>query len=313
VLAMVEVDVFWAYGLGAGFALAAAHQLQARAERRDEAGSDELDEFGQRRSGFLDNPYLVMTVLFMALVFGPSGAWLLWGFPSWETMHVGTRDLPVWLATGFAVTNVTQGIVGFWVVQRMVEKGRGYGGYLTMVGAYFAMFFILVHGWDGSGFQRFFSYTATDFDRWGERPALVNVGEWLTSPVALTLYGMGLLLIPLLFTLVARWLGAGQRWAVAQGRLDRVRPATSIVAGYLLAAFGFGLGGAIAVSITVRALGAAGIAAFAVAAWFAILRPGALADRAHRWLGLPGRQPGAVCHAPGPGAGAVGEAITNAR
>ena len=64
---MVQVDVFWSYGLGSSFALAAGKQLAA--ERA-------------AKKGLLDSPYFSKTLLFLSTLFAPSGAWLLWSFPS---------------------------------------------------------------------------------------------------------------------------------------------------------------------------------------------------------------------------------------
>ena len=93
---MVQVDVFWSYGIGAGLGLAsAAKGLVKKESPRDSLRS--TDAFH--------------TLLFLAIVFAPSGFVLLWNFPSWETMHVGTRELPGWLVAIFGVTNITQGLL----------------------------------------------------------------------------------------------------------------------------------------------------------------------------------------------------------
>lgn len=68
---MVEVDVFWAYGIGAGFAAAATHQIALSKDRLAGAG-------WQR---FFSSPYAFVTVLYCALLLAPSGAYLLWAFP----------------------------------------------------------------------------------------------------------------------------------------------------------------------------------------------------------------------------------------
>src|SRR3954464_173517 len=73
---MVQVDVFWSYGLGASMGLAAGRQLVS--------GPRDL----------MSNPFFLKTVLFAALVFAPSGAYLLWAFPDWETMQAGSRRPP---------------------------------------------------------------------------------------------------------------------------------------------------------------------------------------------------------------------------
>src|SRR5919201_1908103 len=195
---MVQVDVFWSYGLGSTLAVASSRQILAR--RRTAKADPEPTEVGPPAISRWADPHLMKTLLFLALIFAASGVYLVWQFPSWETMHVGDRDMPAWLIVTFAITNVTQGLLGFWVVERLLAAGRSYLAYLQILVGYVGMFFILVHGWDGKGYQRFFSATHSDFVHWhGDWSA------WLTSDVALTLLGMGVILVPTLLTLVARW------------------------------------------------------------------------------------------------------------
>ena len=202
---MVQVDVFWSYGLGATFAVASSRQLLARRRairelREDPQAAAALPAVGTSVLSRWSDPYLLRTLLFLALIFVPSGLWLVWGFPSWETMHAGDKDMPVWLVTLFTLTNVTQGLLGYLVTEWLIARGRTYLAYLQVVGAYLGMFFILVHGWDGTGYQRFFSATREDFLAWsGDWTA------WLSSDVALSLYGMGLVLLPVLLGTVAHW------------------------------------------------------------------------------------------------------------
>ncbi len=262
---MVEVDVFWAYGIGAGFAAAATHQIAM--------SKDELTESGWQR--FFSSPYLFVTVLYCALLFAPSGAYLLWAFPDWETMQVA-RDhasLPAWLVTLFAVTNVSQGILGYWVTAKLIRAGRRYAAFLQVGVGYFGMFFILVHGWDGRGYQRFFSADRTVFESWPRNPsageALERAGEWLTSPVALTLAGMSVIVVVLLWIMSA-WLKEGHRLA---GITDT--PATAnAVATVLSFVFVGALGSTIAASVLIHLLGWwIGVPAAAALVWLAVVRP----------------------------------------
>jgi MFS family permease len=247
---MVQVDVFWSYGIGAGFALAAANQLRKR-----EPGPD---------------PYLATTVIYAAAVFAPSGAWLLWQFTSWETMHAGTyASVPGWLVALFTATNTTQAIVGYLVTRWLLRRDRLRLACLQLVAAYFAMFFVLVHGWDGTGYQRFFSATAADFAAWDPD----RVWSWFGSDVALTLYGMGFVLIPLLFGIAVRW------HVAARGTGTGARFVALLLAGIL----GLGLGGAVIASLLVHALGwIGGAAAFALLAALVVAPPrGPVAWAAH--------------------------------
>ena len=76
----------------------------------------------------LDDRRLTATVLFLGCVFVPSGVWLLWRFTSWETMHAaaGPADLPAWLVAAFALTNVTQGVLGYMVTRALWRRGHRY-------------------------------------------------------------------------------------------------------------------------------------------------------------------------------------------
>src|SRR5659263_783927 len=131
---MVEVDVFWSYSIGASFALASFRQLR---KMRKESGADGtydlkdmLDvkkiarEIEKGDSAF-NNEYFVKTLLFLSLLFVPSGSNLLWSNPNWETMQVGSYEtIPGWLVSGFTITNVTQGILGYWVTYNLLMKGK---------------------------------------------------------------------------------------------------------------------------------------------------------------------------------------------
>jgi len=110
---MVQVDIFWSYALGAGFAASASRQLK------------------EKDTPF-QNDYFTYTLLYLSCIFAPSGIYLLWQFPHWETMQVATchGDLPAWLVALFAITNITQGILGFWVSYICIKAGRYYWAHL---------------------------------------------------------------------------------------------------------------------------------------------------------------------------------------
>jgi hypothetical protein len=243
---MVQVDVFWSYGIGAGFALAAARQLR----RPDRPTADRAAPL----PAWTTDPYLAATVLYAAVLFAPSGAWLLWGFTSWETMHAGAPGtVPAWLVALFAATNTTQAALGYLITRALLRRGWPRLAYLQLVAGYFGMFFILVHGWDGTGYQRFFSPTRADYERWGADRPLAHVADWATSDVALTLAGMGLVLIPVLLGLMARWHRAGL--SEARGHPVGASAGWSTTGVVLLTIFGVCLGGAIAASLLIHAFG----------------------------------------------------------
>jgi hypothetical protein len=249
---VVQVDVFWAYGIGASFAVAASHQLTTPPRR-----------------ALLQEPQAVSTLLYCGLLFAPSGAWLLWAFPSWETMQVaaGHSALPAWLVALFAVTNVSQGLLGFWVARRLIRGGRVYTAFLQAGLGYVAMFFILVHGWDGTGYRRFFSTNPGAFGQWQANEALPQIGRWLGSPVALTLYGMGAVLVPVMLALMVRSLREGQR--VAGIHRSPAGLAVALVAGIL----GLALGTAVVASALVNLAGWwIGIPLAAAVTWLVVTR-----------------------------------------
>jgi hypothetical protein len=234
---MVQVDVFWAYAVGAGCGAAAASSAA-----RESAGR------------LLDDRRLTATVLFLGCVFVPSGVWLLWRFTSWETMHAaaGPADLPAWLVAAFALTNVTQGVLGYAVTRALWRRGHRYLAWLQMPFGYAAMFFVLAYGWDGTGYRRFFSPDGAD---WRGR---LDVPGFLGSDVALTLYGMAAVLVPLLLWMQAAWWGP-RPWRT--------------VALVLLTIFGLALGSAVAAAALLTNLGSAAGAVATAVLLAAVLHP----------------------------------------
>ena len=214
---MVEVDVFWSYGLGASFALAAFRQIREIESGKPDTGRLELGRGQLRRLKRLlkevesgdpsfTNQYFMKTLLFLSLLFVPSGANLLWSNPSWETMQVGRYDtIPGWLVSGFSITNVTQGILGYWVTRNLIARGEDYKAAQQTIYAYLVFWFILVNGWDKAGYQRFFSKDREAFENW--RPG--NAVEWLGSDVVRILLSYGAAFIPLMLYWMTKWLKEG--------------------------------------------------------------------------------------------------------
>ncbi len=191
---MVQVDVFWSYAIGAGFAASASRQLKK-----------EFDLSGGK--AWFTSRYFVYTVLFLACLFAPSGVYLLWNFPQWETMQVAAShgDIPAWLVALFAITNITQGILGYWIAYRFIQKGRFKAAWGQVLIGYFFMFFILIYGWNGTGWQRFL-YDASMHNGALWSPGMNDGAAFLASHVALTLYGMGVILGPFLLYPMIRWM-----------------------------------------------------------------------------------------------------------
>ena len=117
-------------------------------------------------------------LLFLSLLFVPSGSVLLWSNPSWETMQVGKYEtIPQWLVGLFTTTNVTQGVLGFLVTYHYLIQGKYFRAAMQTVYAYLGFFFILANGWDNKGYQRFFSRNREAFRRLelGQRRPLAHL------------------------------------------------------------------------------------------------------------------------------------------
>ncbi|MCT7660323.1 hypothetical protein [Mycobacterium deserti] len=266
---MVQVDVFWSYAIGAGFAVAATRQI-ARAGRNNSASSPAPNRWVR-----FSSPHRAVTLLYCAVLFAASGIYLLWAFPDWETMQVATdhESIPAWLVTLFAITNVTQGLLGYWVAERLILAGHRYAALLQAGLGYFAMFFVLVHGWDGRGYQRFFSADQETFKTWPADPsfgeALDRIGRWLTSPVAFTLAAMSVIVIVLLWVMLDS-LREGYRDAGIHRE-----PSTALLLVTLLGmVFGVCVLSAIVASVLVHLLGwFMGVLVAAAAIWVAVVWP----------------------------------------
>ena len=173
---MVQVDIFWSYGLASGLTLAAGNKVRV-AERPFSTGA------------------CAAIMLWIAALFAPSGMYLLWQFPSWETMFVAQThaSIPAWLVAVFAATNVTQGALGYYVTWWCLRRGKTRAALLQPVWSHAAMLFVLLFGWDGTGFRRFtYSGTAVEFASGISYPWTA----FFQSPVFFTLIGMGAVLVP---------------------------------------------------------------------------------------------------------------------
>jgi hypothetical protein len=239
---MVQVDVFWAYGWGASLAIAAGPQL-TREERP------------------FETKQFVSTVLFLSLFWAPTGMLLLLRHPSWETMQVATHfgAMSEWLILAFGVTNITQGILGYWITVRLLQSGREHLARLNWIIGYFGMFFILLYGWDGLGYDRFLY----DRDMLAGSPAwqpgaATEGGAWsaflafFSSSVAMTLYIDGVWLLPPFIWMVTRWRRESSLY-LADG--DRLPTGQSLFWAHTFGIFGVGLGGAAITAYLVRRLG----------------------------------------------------------
>jgi len=219
---MVQVDVFWAYGLGGSLAAAAGRQL--RSEKQPFVTS-----------------YFVKTVLFLALIWAPTGLLLLLRHPSWETMQAAPNlaSMPPFLVLGFGITNVTQGILGFWIGQRLIARGHHYAAHFNWLAGYIGMFFILIYGWDGLGYDRFFydrdmvggvAWSAGSF-------TYAAIPRFFSSSVARTLYLDGVFLLPPLLYWFGTWIVDGAKNDASIPEREKPTSAPFLALLYLAAVF----------------------------------------------------------------------------
>jgi hypothetical protein len=179
---MVQVDVFWSYGLSAGLALAGQKQLL-------------------KEKSWWDNRVFTLALLWSAIVFAPSGLYLLWSNPGWETMFVARNhaSIPTWLVTVFGITNITQGVLGFYVTAKFIKMKKKTAALWQPIWAHLAMFFILIFGWDGTGYKRFF-YAGTGED-W-HAGVQFSILDFFSSPTFYSLLGLGVAFLPTYFGLI---------------------------------------------------------------------------------------------------------------
>jgi len=184
---MIEVDVFWSYAFGASFAAAAGSALKGE-------------------ETFHSNKYFAYCVLFLSIIFSPSGIYLLWAFPEWESMFLLPTDkslIDAILPTVFASSNVALGVFGFFNAWRCIRAGRELAAHTHWIVAYGCFAVIL-----GFGYARFlYNGTSTEYRANVDKPML----DWFGGPVFRTLLVMGVVLLPAYFAPVVQWLQASLR------------------------------------------------------------------------------------------------------
>jgi hypothetical protein len=188
---MVQIDVFWSFGIGASFATAAKERL----------ASDPAP--------WTSSKYFRYTVLFQALVFNPMGAYLLWANPGWETMFWMSRGMPAIVPALFSLSNVALGILGYWTAYRFIRAGRPALAHASWVFGWAVSALVLA-----VGFRRF-AYAGTFEDwhgpteawaAWRSEPLRdLPLGDFLSSHVFRALMAMAVIFVPAYFLPIARW------------------------------------------------------------------------------------------------------------
>ncbi|MFF1380855.1 hypothetical protein [Streptomyces sp. NPDC058308] len=288
----IQAALFWAYAIGATFAVSAGRQLQVW--ERINAGE------GPRTRSRAANPYLALTGLFAAVLLVPTGLFLLWQNPSWATMHVAGGHDDVW--AGFVLFYAgglpVAAILGFLVAQALVLVGAGYWAYLSCVGGYFLLFGTLIHGWDGSGYERFLSSGAGDFADWPRDSVVNHVLDFLTSGTFLALLLFGAAVIGTMLVTEIGWLMEG--WSLPGADEERKVPRLLAVVIAAAGVYGLPFVGALFASVLVRLAGGwLGLPLFAVAAGVTLLHRRSPVRWLYGLVGVPARHWRAGLEEPG--------------
>eukprot|EP01061_Rhynchopus_euleeides_P000715 TRINITY_DN10519_c0_g1_i1.p2 TRINITY_DN10519_c0_g1~~TRINITY_DN10519_c0_g1_i1.p2 ORF type:complete len:281 (+),score=121.25 TRINITY_DN10519_c0_g1_i1:81-923(+) len=195
---MLQVDVFWSFAIGGIFAHCAGDALT-------------------KHPSAYENWYFVYTIMFLSLVFAPSGAYLLSRNPGWESMFVFNREsfgVHRWedaaIPAFFAHTNVSLGLFGFLAVRALNRAGMRWAGTFLWHSAYSVMFAIL-----GMGYGRFL-YPGTTED-WAARKEY-TLKDVPFSDIFNALLVMSVVFVPTLLVPQLSWLSRVSSNVVAKDR-----------------------------------------------------------------------------------------------
>ena len=109
---MIQVDIFWSFAFGSCLAYAQQSTLI------------------HEKDPFVNQPFVV-ALIWLAVCFAPSGIYLMWATPEWETMFgwgasyfpgLGTHNLQAGWVALFAATNTTQGILGWYLTYKRIRR-----------------------------------------------------------------------------------------------------------------------------------------------------------------------------------------------
>jgi hypothetical protein len=205
-------------------------------------------------------------------------------------MHVADAHRGIWpgfvlfYAGGIPVAT----LLGFTAAQALVLVGAGYWAYLQAVGGYFLLFGTLVHGWDGSGYTRFFTTGARDFADWPKDSVVNNVLDFLTSGTFLALLLFGAAVIGTMLVTNIAWLMEG--WDLPGADEDRKVPRIVAIAIAAAGVYGLPFLGALTASVLMRWLGGVfGLLVFAVLAGVVLLHRRSPVRTLYGLVGIPDR------------------------
>ncbi|KAF9287418.1 hypothetical protein BGZ68_001853 [Mortierella alpina] len=183
---MIEVDVFWSFSFGALFAACSAGSLK-------------------NQDQFWSTPSFVYSLLFLSLIFAPSGLYLLWDNPGWESMFVlgDKNEIHAILPTVFAFTNVLLGIIGYYVTYRKIRKHRNDAQLPMSYHKYWIHAYTCFCAILGMGYNRFMY--PSDYVAW-RAGVSYPLESFFTSRIFFTLLSMGVVLLPAAYIPCYIWL-----------------------------------------------------------------------------------------------------------
>ncbi|MFE9402846.1 hypothetical protein ACFYNY_13800 [Streptomyces sp. NPDC006530] len=278
----IQAALFWAYATGATFALSAARQLQW--------WQRSVHEEGVRTRSRAANPYLLLTLLFAAVLLVPTGLFMMWRNPSWATMQVAGDHRGIWagFVLFYAGGIVVATLLGFVVAQSLVLVGAGYWAYLQCVGGHFLLFGVLVHGWDGNGYRRLLTTNRAALREWPKDSLVNDLLRFVTSGTFLALLVLGAAVIGTLVVTEIGWLMEG--WALPGADEDRKVGRVLAVAVAAAGVYGLPFAGAVTASLLMRLMGPApGLALFAVLAGAVLLARRSPVRALYAVVGIPAR------------------------
>ncbi|HUT55229.1 MAG TPA: hypothetical protein VM658_17700 [bacterium] len=182
---MLQPDLFFAYGLSSGMAVAAGKQLK-------------------KQESIFVNKYFLSLVLWLSIFYIPQVFYLLWRFPAWESMFVAKEltDIPPWLISLYPVAVMAMGILGFFITARFIKQGKVPAALAQAGWSMAAALILITVGWDGTGYQRLF-YIGSGADWANHVP--YPLMDWFTSPIARTLTWLEtIVMVPYIFLFI-RW------------------------------------------------------------------------------------------------------------
>eukprot|EP01063_Lacrimia_lanifica_P016607 TRINITY_DN23156_c0_g1_i1.p1 TRINITY_DN23156_c0_g1~~TRINITY_DN23156_c0_g1_i1.p1 ORF type:complete len:280 (+),score=100.13 TRINITY_DN23156_c0_g1_i1:50-889(+) len=195
---MIQVDVFWSFALGGSFACFAGDALAKYASP-------------------YENWYFAYTLMFLSMVFAPSGVFLLNLNPSWESMFVYQRSdfgqrgwQDALIPTIFGWSNVALGVIGFIVNWYLLRQGRRQLATYLHLTAYMCMFSIL-----GFGYGRFLY--AGDGEDWLARKEY-HILDFIGGQIFWALVGLGAFVGPAFYPPWVNWQSQNTEAALAEDR-----------------------------------------------------------------------------------------------